>query len=87
MHGLISLDIYNKDRITATIKPIGLWIIGANGRVDILFKDGAVTLVDEAERFQAASWVAHKSPRKDKGVKFDRNYLFDLLEIHENEHI
>ena len=80
---LTSLDIYDDDRIIATIKPIGLWIIGANGRVDILFNRGAVTLVDEAERLHTPCWVAHRRPRKDKGVKFDKNYLLDLLGVHE----
>lgn len=84
---LTSLDIYCDKHIVVTIRPIGLWIIGANGRVDILFKDGAVTLVDESERFQTPSWVAHKRPRIDKGIKFDKNFLFDLLGVHENEHI
>ena len=80
---LNSLDIYDDKNIVVTIKPIGLWIIGANGRVDILFKGGAITLVDESKRFQTPSWIAHRRPRKDKGVKFDKNFLFDLLGIHE----
>ncbi len=84
---LKSLDVYYGGRIIAAIKPIGLWIIGANGRVDILFKDGAVILIDESDRFQTPRWISHKRPKRNKGVKFDKNYMFDLLGVHENEHI
>jgi hypothetical protein len=39
------------------IKPKGLWVIGANGRVDIYSRKGAYTLVDVGEKFQTPQWV------------------------------
>lgn len=78
---LTSLDIYHEGRIIATVKPIGLWIIGANGRVDILLNQGAVMLVDESERFKPPTWVAHKRPKTGKGELLNKEYFFNLLGV------
>lgn len=78
---LTSLDIYCEGRIVATIKPIGLWIVGANGRIDILLNQGAIMLVDISERFAPPSWVAHKRPKTGGGDKFNKEYLLKLLGI------
>src|ERR1019366_7471849 len=42
------------------IKPKGLWVIGANGRVDMYSRKGAFALVDVADTFQAPQWVLHR---------------------------
>jgi hypothetical protein len=39
------------------IKPKGLWVIGANGRVDIYSPLGAFVLLDTADKFEPAHWV------------------------------
>ncbi|MBY0558591.1 hypothetical protein [Hyphomicrobium sp.] len=38
------------------IKPKGLWVIGANGRVDIYSPLGAFVLLDTADKFEPAHW-------------------------------
>ncbi len=81
------LDIYAGDRIIATLKPVGLWIIGANGRVDLLSKEGAVLLVDKADRFHPSSWVMYTREKRNNGVPFDRKYLLTLLGAVNDEHI
>src|SRR5260221_2211261 len=52
-------DILEKKRIILTFKPKGLWIIGANGRVDIISKRGNYILVDTGHQFQPANWYIH----------------------------
>ncbi|MEI7866397.1 MAG: hypothetical protein WCI11_00790 [Candidatus Methylumidiphilus sp.] len=81
------LDVYHKNQIVATIKPIGLWLIGANGRVDILCKNGAVTLVDKSEKFHTPVWVAYSGTKSYEGKPFNSDFLFDLLGVPKNEHI
>jgi hypothetical protein len=78
---LTSLDIYFKGSIVATIKPIGLWIVGTNGRVDILVSQGAVMLVDISESFDSPIWVAHKGPKIGKEKEFNKEYFFNLLGV------
>lgn len=84
---LMVLDIYYDNHIVATIKPIGLWIIGANGRVDILRKKGTVILVDKSETFQKPNWIAYSRVKDGKGESFNRDYFYHLLGVLENEHI
>lgn len=56
------------------IKPKGLWVIGANGRVDIYSQKGAFTLVDTADNFQSPEWVLYRVGER-KGQKFDAAQL------------
>ncbi|MDD5214216.1 MAG: hypothetical protein PHQ03_01595 [Methylococcales bacterium] len=72
------LDIYNANRIIATFKPIGLWVIGANGRVDVLSKKGAILLVDKAEKFQTPNWLSYTKD-KSESTPFDKEYFLNIL--------
>jgi len=73
------LDIYYKNHIIATIKPIGLWIVGTNGRLDILYKGGSVTLVDKSEQFKEPEWFAYGKIDKNKGNPFNQKYFQKIL--------
>lgn len=79
------LDIYHDDHIIATLKPIGLWIIGANGRIDLLSKNGTVLLVDKSEKFESPNWVCYTKTREE--VPFDREHFLQFLGVPSNEHI
>lgn len=79
---LTSLDIYFHGKMIATIQPMGLWLVGANGRVDILLSRGAVTLIDAAKRFEPPNWVAHERPRNGKGDQFTKDFLYKILGVH-----
>ncbi len=81
------LDIYQGERIVATLKPIGLWIIGVNGRIDLLSKDGAILLVDKSEQFHTPNWICYTRAKKDKGAPFDRDHFLQFLGELSNEHI
>jgi hypothetical protein len=60
------------------IKPKGLWVIGANGRVDIYSRKGAFTLVDVADTFQMPQWVLHRIGKTD-GQPFNPQQLADMV--------
>ncbi|EIC21630.1 hypothetical protein [Thiorhodovibrio frisius] len=78
---LTSLEIYFEGSIVATVKPIGLWIVGANRRVDILLNKGAIMLVDISEHFEAPIWISHQRPKTGKGEEFNKEYFFNLLGV------
>ena len=81
------LDIYHEGHIVATLKPIGLWIIGANGRVDFLSKEGAVLLVDKSEKLHSSNWTCYTKTKKDKGEPFDKEHFLQFLGVHSNDPI
>jgi hypothetical protein len=51
------LEITHNGAIAATIEPRGLWIIGANGRLDMMVRNKQYIIVDTAENFASPSWV------------------------------
>ncbi|MDP3148050.1 MAG: hypothetical protein Q8N83_02865 [Ignavibacteria bacterium] len=71
-------DIYKDNKIVLTIKPKGLWIVGANGRIDLLSTKGNYTLVDFAEQFEPPQWKLFNSDKKN-GVTFTKQLFFQLL--------
>lgn len=71
-------DIYKDKNFVLTIKPKGLWIIGANGRIDILTTKGNYLLVDNAEQFEVPKWKLFNGDKKN-GVEFSKQTFFQLL--------
>lgn len=47
---LLILDILREDKALASFVPRGLWLIGYNGRIDIITADGTRLLVDAGEK-------------------------------------
>jgi hypothetical protein len=72
-----SLSIRHAEGAEIWIKPKGLWVIGANGRVDIYSRKGVFTLVDVAETFHSPQWVLHRVGKRD-GQPFDPKQLQDM---------
>ncbi len=61
------------------IKPKGLWVIGANGRVDLFSPKGAYTLVDmEAKLGRQPRWVIHYIGNS-KGQAFSPELLAEMI--------
>lgn len=73
------LDINKSDKLLASFKPIGLWVIGANGRIDILTKDGAFILVDVSEKGAQSNWKVYTPKNRKDGRIFDSSFINDLV--------
>jgi hypothetical protein len=73
------LDIYKKDSLAATFKPVGLWVIGANGRIDILTSKGSYILVDKAEHGTAPQWTVFSPKGKKSGAPFSPETIRGLV--------
>ncbi len=80
-----TLDVFDGDELIARLKPIGLWIIGANGRVDLLLREGAIVLLDESEQFQEPKWMAHDKCNFRNGLELTKDFFLQLLGIEKHE--
>lgn len=73
------LDIYKSKTVIASFKPVGLWVIGANGRVDILTKSGAFILVNVADKGEKSDWKVYSPQNRRKGTDFDVTFIEELV--------
>jgi hypothetical protein len=60
-------------------KPKGLWVIGANGRIDLYTSKGTFIIVDLAERGQAPKWTIFRATQKPDGELFTPEMLASLV--------
>lgn len=73
------LNLRKNKTILASFKPIGLWVIGANGRIDILTKNGAFILADMSENDEQTQWKVYSPENRKEGVDFDSNFINKLV--------
>lgn len=73
------LDIYKNNKLLATFMPVGLWVLGANGRLDVLTKDGAHILVDLSDEGDPPQWVVYSPRSKREGKPLDENFVREIL--------
>lgn len=75
---LPTADIYDSTTCILTLKPKGLWIIGANGRIDILSHKTNYLLIDYAEQFRKPDWRIVNS-KKNTEINLNRRNFLSLL--------
>jgi hypothetical protein len=59
----------------AFFKPKALWVIGANGRIDLYTTQGTFVVVDQAERFEDPKWTVFGIGGRRQGVPFTADLL------------
>lgn len=64
---------------SAVLEPRGLWIIGANGRVDMKIGDRHYLLVDVAGNFEAPQWQAASLERRIDRVALTESWFARAL--------
>ena len=74
------LDITRGEHPVAHIEPRGLWIIGANGRLDFLVGSNQYIIVDNAENFHAPSWMIAQFSDRRKRKPFDRQTFVSVIQ-------
>jgi hypothetical protein len=67
------------ERGYALFKPKGLWVIGANGRIDLYTSRGTFIIVDLAERGTAPRWTIFRTNSKPEGEPFSPELLTNLI--------
>ena len=73
------LSILRGSEPIVAFKPVGLWVIGANGRIDIFARKGTFQLVDVAESFKPPRWKVSVPSKKGKLRSFDKSFLKSIL--------
>lgn len=74
-----TLRLNRKEGGYALFKPKGLWVVGANGRVDLYTSKGVFILVDQAGRYEAPRWTLFRMPERRGGVPFTPDLLLSLV--------
>lgn len=72
---LDTADVYFNNKLLFALKPRGLWIIGGNGRIDILTKNKIFYLINNADMFKEPDWYLYNNS-ETKPVKFN---IIDFL--------
>jgi hypothetical protein len=63
----------------ALFKPKGLWVIGANGRIDLYTSKGTFTIVDLAEHGTAPRWTIFRASQNRDGDLFTPDMIESLV--------
>jgi len=71
-------DLYLKKQLIATFKPIGLWVVGARGRMDIITKEGSYILVDLGNDESTPIWKVFTPTNRKKSTSFDAQFINKL---------
>ena len=58
------LTLLKGDQWLGKLVPQGLWIIGANGRVDLFSPNGQSIIVDRSENFDRSNWLIAPSNQR-----------------------
>lgn len=74
-----ALNLESNSGKSASLTPKGLWIIGANGRVDLRTPNGSYILVDVAESFLPSDWRVAPVADRSRTQPFDQNSLQAIL--------
>jgi hypothetical protein len=69
----------DREHSYALFKPKGLWVIGANGRIDLYTSKGTFIIVDLAERGDDPRWTIFRASQKRDGDHFDPRMIENLV--------
>jgi hypothetical protein len=73
------LDVLRGEDPVASFVPRGLWIIGANGRIDIITRSGFRFLTDRG-RNGAPNWVVIDSQDRKKAKELNEHSFRSILD-------
>ena len=72
-------DLFKDSHLLLTFKPKGLWVIGANGRVDIISRKGSYILVDYSDQFEKPKWHIYNTQDRKNSMPFNKKELLNIL--------
>lgn len=76
-HELPVLDIARENQTIASFVPIGLWVIGANGRIDVVTNAGTHILVDRG--IENTEWILVNRENRRQFLAFDEAAFAELV--------
>lgn len=75
-----TLKLHNESRTSVKLIPHALWIIGANGRIDLKGRKSKYFIVDTAENFESPKWEAGCLERRCEREALSPEWLQHALE-------
>jgi hypothetical protein len=76
---LPTLVLLHEGTVAIKIRPYGLWIVGANGWIDLVKGDDIYVISDRARTFEPPDWHIAGPPSRQVLKPFDREQLRVLL--------
>lgn len=78
-----AFSVMKGEQILALFRPVALWVIGANGRIDIVTRKSAPILIDTAPHFDKPRWRMYLSTLTPptEAIDFTKDSFFKLLEL------
>ena len=76
---LPTLELMRNGEVSVTFRPDGLWIIGTNGRIDLIKEKVRYVVLDRAGLFDAPDWHAAPASARRDSKRFDSAWLRTLL--------
>ena len=76
---LPTLELIHNGVVRGKFRPYGLWIIGTNGRIDLIKGQERYLLLDHAGIFEPADWHVALSTARRASKPFDEAWLESLL--------
>ncbi len=76
-----TIDLFKGNKFLMSFKPKGLWIIGANGRIDIISRKGSFILLDNAVQFNVPQWHIYTLSGKQIGKPFIETEFLKLIDL------
>ena len=76
---LPTLELLRDGTVSARFRPYGLWIIGVNGRVDLVKGQELFFIHDHAKTFEAPNWHVAPATARRESKPFDDVQLKALL--------
>ncbi|MDO9416294.1 hypothetical protein [Pararhizobium sp.] len=63
----------------ALFKPKALWVIGANGRIDLYTSKGVFIIIDQADKYEQPRWTLFRGSNKKEGDRFSPELILSLV--------
>jgi hypothetical protein len=76
---LPTLELVHDGEVKVRLRPYGLWIIGTNGRLDLIKGQDRYLILDHARAFEAAEWHVAASSARRKSRLLDDAWFRALL--------
>ena len=77
---LPTLELHSQSGQVVKLVPDALWIIGANGRVDLKGDGGRYIIIDTADNFEEPRWEVSRADRRSHREPVTREWLRPILQ-------
>lgn len=74
-----AFKVLKENQQLALFRPAGLWVVGANGRIDVFTAKSAPILIDSAGQFENPAWKLYMSKSPRDAIEFNKESFYNIL--------